>query len=136
MLFCRSSAVFFTALFLFAGGFLLRRQELPNKSTCLNVTSQSPSASQSCNAVPRQFSKAIVIIIDALKYEFAVYNESLRPEAMKPFQNRLPVFRPEQGGRLFEFVADPPTTTMQRLKGLMTGAGRLLIQVAVSWFFS
>ena len=129
MLFCRSSAVFFTALFLFAGGFLLRRQELPNKSTCLNVTSQS--ASQSCNAVPRQFSKAIVIIIDALKYEFAVYNESLRPEAMKPFQNRLPVFRPEQGGRLFEFVADPPTTTMQRLKGLMTGE-----VVAVSWFFS
>jgi phosphatidylinositol glycan class O len=77
--------------------------------------------SSSCNSVPRQFSKAIVIIVDALKYEFAVYNESVRPEVAKPFQNRLPVFKPERGGRLFEFVADPPTTTMQRLKGLMTG---------------
>ena len=25
-------------------------------------------------------------------------------------------------GRLFEFLADPPTTTMQRLKGLTTGS--------------
>jgi hypothetical protein len=36
--------------------------------------------------VPRQFSKSIVLIVDALKYEFAVYNESIRPEVAKPYQ--------------------------------------------------
>jgi len=65
-----------------------------------------------------------VIIIDALKYEFAVYNESLGPETAKPFQNKLPIMRGGSGGRLYEFVADPPTTTMQRLKGLTTGTHR------------
>jgi hypothetical protein len=55
------------------------------------------------------------------QYEFATYNESLRPESAKPFQNKLPVFRADRGGKLYEFVADPPTTTMQRLKGLTTG---------------
>ena len=114
----RSSVVFFTALFLFTGGFLLRRQELSDKSPCLNTTHSSRA---SCNSVPRQFSKSVVIIIDALKHDFAVFNESLRMEQAKPFQNRLPVFRADRGGRLYEFVADPPTTTMQRLKGLTTG---------------
>lgn len=124
----RSSAVFFTALFLFAGGFLLRRQELPNKSSCLNTTGRPLTSS--CNSVPQQFSKSIIIIVDALKFEFAVYNASIRPEAAKPFQNRLPVLRPEHGGRLFEFVADPPTTTMQRLKGLTTGERALSLFIA------
>ena len=32
-----------------------------------------------------------------------------------------PIMRGGRGGRLYEFVADPPTTTMQRLKGLTTG---------------
>ena len=40
-------------------------------------------------------------------------------------RNQLPVFSELAAsghGRLFEFLADPPTTTMQRLKGLTTGS--------------
>ena len=113
-----SSPLLAAGLALFTGGFLLHRQVLPDKSVC------SVEANGSCNPVPRQFSKAIVIIIDALKYEFVVYNDSLGASTAKPYQNRLPVIKNLTGGpgHLYEFLADPPTTTMQRLKGLTTGS--------------
>jgi len=133
-----SSVVLMAGLYLFTGGFLLRRQVLPDKSVCSNATPHRPHP-DSCNAVPRQFAKAIVIIVDALKYEFVVYNDSLPLDRAKPYQNRLPVLRRLTrggggggggGGRLYEFLADPPTTTMQRLKGLTTGSLPTFIDVS------
>ena len=125
-----SSIVLIAGLFLFTGGFLLRRTVLPDKSLCNNLTNPYPD---SCNVVPKQFSKAIVIIIDALKYDFVVYNETLPLDQAKPYQNRLPILNNlhrHRGGRLYEFLADPPTTTMQRLKGLTTGSLPTFIDVS------
>ncbi|XP_055687735.1 GPI ethanolamine phosphate transferase 3 [Lutzomyia longipalpis] len=70
-------------------------------------------------------SRVILLVIDALKYDFGIYN----PELAKPlaYQNRMPIFSeilqkyPNQS-RMMKFLADPPTTTLQRLKGLTTGS--------------
>lgn len=114
-------------VFLFTGGFLLRRQVLEEKSSCSNDSSASVTNSNaSCTpSIQPRFSKAIVIIVDALKYEFTLYDETLRSDQLEHFQNRLPVMNrlaSEGKAKLFEFMADPPTTTMQRLKGLTTGS--------------
>lgn len=74
--------------------------------------------------LPRK-SKVILLVIDALKYEFGVYDED--NENPLPHENKLPIMefllqsRPEHTRRL-KFRADPPTTTLQRLKGLTTGS--------------
>ena len=79
---------------------------------------------------PKTFEKAVVIIIDALRYDFTVPygpNTALKSEAPpQAFHNALPflyetaVSQP-QNAFLLPFIADPPTTTLQRLKGLTTG---------------
>uniref|UniRef100_A0A8D2Q779 Phosphatidylinositol glycan anchor biosynthesis class O n=1 Tax=Varanus komodoensis TaxID=61221 RepID=A0A8D2Q779_VARKO len=75
--------------------------------------------------LPRRFPRAVLVLIDALAFEFARFEPARR--APRPFENRLPVLhelarRQPRHGRLFRFRADPPTTTMQRIKGLTTGS--------------
>ena len=117
------------SVYLFQSGFLLKRQELNETSACHNYFSPYPD---SCNIVPRQYGKAVILIIDALKYEFALYNNSIPLDSARPYQNRLPIIRnlANGNGRLYEFLADPPTTTMQRLKGLTTGSLPTFIDVS------
>lgn len=73
-----------------------------------------------------QKSRVIILLVDALKYEFGILHEGVANKTL-PFMNRLTVMhellrdKPKQT-RLFRFRADPPTTTMQRLKGLTTGS--------------
>ena len=71
---------------------------------------------------PNTFTKAVVIIIDALRYDFTV------PYKGKPhhYHNALRVLHKTaveqpQNAFLLPFIADPPTATLQRLKGLTTG---------------
>ena len=67
----------------------------------------------------------MILLIDALKYDFGIYDENItKPLA---YQNKLPIINqlmqkhPDQT-RLLKFLADPPTTTLQRLKGMTTGS--------------
>lgn len=78
-------------------------------------------------------SKVILIVIDALKYDFVYFNSSLKEDIL-PYQNRLTVIndlllKEPNHTRLFKFIADPPTTTMQRLKGITTGSLPTFIDV-------
>ncbi|CAJ0648209.1 4631_t:CDS:2 [Entrophospora sp. SA101] len=57
---------------------------------------------------PAPFKKAIIIIIDALRFDFLPI---IRKLLNKQSTNSL----------LFQYIADPPTTTLQRLKALTTG---------------
>ncbi|XP_069675607.1 GPI ethanolamine phosphate transferase 3 isoform X2 [Periplaneta americana] len=71
--------------------------------------------------------KVVLIIIDALKFDFVYFDEKLKNEDCLPYQNKLTVIhdllsKKPNNTRLFKFIADPPTTTMQRLKGLTTGS--------------
>lgn len=63
-------------------------------------------------------------IIKLLQYNFNIISDKIDP---LPFENKLPVFdrllseQPARS-RFIKFVADAPTTTLQRLKGITTGS--------------
>lgn len=114
-----------TALYIFSQGFLLSRVTLVDRSVC-DPSSQltSPAIAPSCMVEPSH-SKAIIILIDALRYDFILphsSNYSIDPfnHNQLPLPSQLTLTRPNHS-RLFHFLADPPTTTLQRLKGLTTG---------------
>ncbi|GLH12441.1 GPI ethanolamine phosphate transferase 3 [Gryllus bimaculatus] len=71
--------------------------------------------------------KVILFIIDALRYDFVYFNRSLDDSQVLPYQNKLAVINEllthqPNHSKLYKFIADPPTTTMQRLKGITTGS--------------
>ncbi|XP_028411816.1 GPI ethanolamine phosphate transferase 3-like [Dendronephthya gigantea] len=128
------TAFFFFGIYIFTRGFLLKRVVVPQNSKCSDVISNSTffhahdvfQEFGSCWRTAR-FKKAVLIVIDALRYDFMLYNESLETKDALSFQNKLEiineVLKTRSGhGRIFKFVADPPTTTMQRIKGLTTGS--------------
>ena len=110
----------------FTKGFLLTRLVLDYKSECaappFDLGRQSPRTYTDGCWHPKAFDKAVIIIIDALRYDFTV------PFSGEPhhFHNALTVLdetaRQDPGNAfLLPFIADPPTSTLQRLKGLTTG---------------
>ncbi|TMW63072.1 hypothetical protein Poli38472_005690 [Pythium oligandrum] len=125
------------ALYLFTTGFFLTRFEVPDVSEC-----ESPPHAPAANAhlrhhdasgvtvesescwMPRRFRRVVFVVIDALRFDF-VASPSDDPSSF--YLNHLPVLnatletQPTHSA-LFKFVADPPTMTMQRLKGLTTGS--------------
>ena len=113
-------------IYFFTKGFLLTRLVLDYKSECaappFDLGTQSPRTYADGCWHPKAFEKAVVIIIDALRYDFTV------PFSGEPhhFHNALTVLeetaRQNPGNAfLLPFIADPPTSTLQRLKGLTTG---------------
>lgn len=143
-----------SGILLFARGFLLSRDAFTDHSECVtqNNIPCTPAASSSNNITNgHEFhcsqqdklsslltdvdtaskvcfpakAKVILIIVDALRYDFTEFIEDL--DEPLPYQNKLPILsetlkKYPTNSRLFKFVADPPTTTMQRLKALTTGS--------------
>lgn len=129
------------SLLLFTQGFLLHKTTLKNNSSCTTVSLPcGEDFDEAClsetnnyallhdfyraqNTCLPQKAKVILLLIDAFRFDFAFYNESA-PET--PYQNKVPVINDllkahPSSTRLYKFIADPPTTTMQRLKALTTG---------------
>lgn len=126
-------ALHVVGLLLFCKGFLLKRVVISEYTPCLVPDSNRGDGDDgmraqhsSCTDYPRRFKRVVWLLVDAWRYDFAVYDESL-PEPVPVYRNKLP-FIPEllreqpRHAKLFRFVADPPTTTMQRLKALTTGS--------------
>ncbi|PWY93373.1 alkaline phosphatase-like protein [Aspergillus sclerotioniger CBS 115572] len=115
-------------LYLFTKGFLLTRQILDSKSDCSNppvnlsrISLTTGTANSTCWTTP-VFSKAIILLIDALRHDFT----TSQPTSLKPYHNALTILHEAAAERphnalLLPFIADPPTTTLQRLKALTTG---------------
>jgi GPI ethanolamine phosphate transferase 3 subunit O len=115
---------------LFTKGFLLTRLVLEEKATCAepptelhNVRDFTPGTNKAGCWHPKTFEKAVIIIVDALRYDFTIPYNGTAPSA---FHNSLPflydtAIREPHNAFLLPFIADPPTTTLQRLKGLTTG---------------
>ncbi|BGO99159.1 mannose-ethanolamine phosphotransferase gpi13 [Rhodotorula toruloides] len=109
-------------LLLFTRGFLLTRKALPNVNTC-NPTAPSGNLDPSCS-LPPTHDKLIFLVVDALRADFVLPVD----EPANPFySNRIPL--PAHLTRtqptnsfLSHFIADAPTTTLQRLKGMTTGS--------------
>lgn len=108
----------------FTRGFLLSRSVLTDVSSCdwqlTDLHEASPSGA--CWSEPK-FDKTVMLVIDALRFDFS----TPQPGSDKPYHNALTVMSNLQKSQpknayLSRFIADPPTTTLQRLKGLTTGS--------------
>ncbi|KXX73794.1 GPI ethanolamine phosphate transferase 3 [Madurella mycetomatis] len=137
--------VHFVGIAYFTSGFLLTRLVLEEKSSCdapptagLSIQDVLP-AWQGKGTVdggcwhPRTFKRAVVVVIDALRYDFTVPVED-----NAPFHNAFPFMyetatREPKNAFLRPFIADPPTSTLQRLKGLTTGTLPTLMDLGSSF---
>jgi hypothetical protein len=120
-------------LTIFLKGFLLTRQTLDQHSTFYDAWDRFPLGADPSTrpSLPPlsppspAFKRMILVVIDALRFDFMVSDPQLAP---RPYRNHLPIIDrllhgPQRNHtHLFQFRADPPTTTMQRIKGLMTGS--------------
>jgi len=99
----------FLGLYLFSTGFFLAKRSLPQRSTCQDAPQLFALLDVPPQPTPcwseRRVDTAIFLIVDALRFDFA---------------QRLPTSL-QHTGTLVQFLADPPTVTMQRLKALTTG---------------
>jgi hypothetical protein len=130
-------------LYYFAHSFFLAKRNLPNRATCdeapdllqqyLGFTqietdllqryglllSNSTTSRNGC-WMSRRIDSLVIIIIDALRFDFALYNLPQSVGKRIAAAAEAGTTR-QQYSRLVQFVADPPTVTMQRIKGLTTG---------------
>lgn len=109
-------------LYIFSSSFFLAKKSLPRSSTCHDAQSLihktlgmvdfafPDNESFDCWMKP-SVDKLVIIVVDALRLDFAQYELPLS------FGRRLQ----RKDATLLKFIADPPTVTMQRLKGLTTG---------------
>lgn len=101
----------------FTQGFLLTRLTIPEVAEPYSVSNQPP--------LPATHSKAVVIIIDALRTDFI---SPFHPQPPSPFHHGVLTLPAELTASnpghslIFNSYSDPPTTTMQRIKGITTGS--------------
>jgi phosphatidylinositol glycan class O len=132
-------------LYGFAHSFFLAKRSLPQTSDCdesvtllqdvLGLTradttlleqrgllSGTTSTRNGC-WMDRKVDSMAIIVVDALRFDFALYNlpESIGRRLPTSSSSANPSPSNTTRSRLFQFVADPPTVTMQRLKALTTG---------------
>lgn len=88
------------SVYVFSNGFLIRRVSLShiNNDTFHGL---------------KKFNKAVILLIDALRFDF-VFTRNYHLFGLATIE-KLIEQRP-QNSKLFKFIADPPTTTMQRIK--------------------
>lgn len=111
-----------SGLYLFTRGFLLTRLVLDNKSSCAASPLPEGKGETSCWTEPA-FKKSIFIVVDALRFDFIIPLEGQTdPHHHNHLTSIQSVLDKEpQNAVLFQFIADPPTTTLQRLKALTAG---------------
>lgn len=127
------------AILLFTRGFLLTRSELSQYSQCGDVL-QSPcfppqQNGSACWTKPA-VDRLVIIVLDALRFDF-VAPSTFFPEK-KPWMDKLQVLheyasKNQSTAKIFKAIADPPTTSLQRLKGLTTGGLPTFIDVGNSF---
>ena len=118
-------------------GFLLSRTQLQSKATCADSQTGLAGDAAACGAQylgPQEcangnhrafpeFRTVVLLIVDAIRFDFAPeFPTVARSLAQHPSRSRL-----------FQFVADAPTTTMQRLVGLTTGGLPTIVDMGRSF---
>ncbi|KAL3621584.1 hypothetical protein CASFOL_036496 [Castilleja foliolosa] len=128
------------AILLFTRGFLLTRTELSQYSKC-NDIDESPCfppndhSNRSCWTKP-VVNRLVIIVLDALRFDFVAPSSFFAEK--KPWMDKLQVLHElasqnQSSTKIFKAIADPPTTTLQRLKGLTTGGLPTFIDIGNSF---
>ncbi|KAK0085316.1 hypothetical protein PV325_005426 [Microctonus aethiopoides] len=128
-------------LFLFLNGFFLTRISRIERNNCTTCNSlnncdiksilyNSTSTEDIC-LQPQ--GRIVLLIVDALKYDFMNWQENI----INPphYQNKIPIVHElinkyPNNAKLYKIIADPPTTTMQRIKGFTTGTLPTFIDIS------
>uniref|UniRef100_A0A5K4F039 GPI ethanolamine phosphate transferase 3 n=1 Tax=Schistosoma mansoni TaxID=6183 RepID=A0A5K4F039_SCHMA len=117
-----SIIIAFLGIGLFLHGFLLNRTELYNETNeKLKLSLKNPLT------VARN-GRIILLLVDALGYALIQNNNEnnqFLPDHISPHsqnQSRPQLNSLSKAAYIGKFIADPPTTTLQRLKALMTGS--------------
>ncbi|XP_072942845.1 GPI ethanolamine phosphate transferase 3 isoform X2 [Epargyreus clarus] len=136
-----------SAIILFGHGFLLSRKTLSDVSDCVALSAigcdgrENSTATSFCTEDEKirrilsnsgapmvcasKRNRVVFVLVDALRYDFTEFDASIHTPLH--YQNRLPIIKqmldryPDRA-RVFRFIADPPTTTLQRIKALVTGS--------------
>ena len=123
-------------LYWFSASFFLAKRSLPHVSKCDEartilqdvlllskeeadmVVGNNENDHRSGCWLPRKVDSLVILVVDALRFDFARDHLPMSVGARLAAQgnNRT------TASQLLQFVADPPTVTMQRLKGLTTGS--------------
>jgi GPI ethanolamine phosphate transferase 3 subunit O len=110
-------------LWLFIRGFLLSRLSLSEITTC-----EPP---ESCT-LPPTHKRAVLLIIDALRFDFISPDT---PNDVSSYHHGVLTLPAELTARypqhsfIFNSYADPPTTTLQRIKGITTGSLPTFVEI-------
>ncbi|KAF9513098.1 hypothetical protein BS47DRAFT_988449 [Hydnum rufescens UP504] len=116
-----------SGLSLFTRGFLLTRLALESKTSC--------SPYSSCT-LPATHKRAVLLIIDALRFDFISPNPpnvtSTHFHNVLTLPRQLSASRP-QHSFIFNAYSDPPTTTLQRIKGVTTGSLPTFVDIGSSF---
>ncbi|GAA5922902.1 mannose-ethanolamine phosphotransferase GPI13 [Sporobolomyces koalae] len=118
-------------LYLFTSGFLLNRQTLAQVNEC-NPIADSGNLDASCS-LPPTHSKLVFLVVDALRADFVLPVNATNAYANHvnlPYE--LTQLDPTRSF-LSHFIADAPTTTLQRLKGLTTGSLPTFVDVGTNF---
>lgn len=129
-------------LLVFTSGFLLNRVSRPEQAECIRCTVDTgdcdmanifQDVEHAAKVCLERRARVVLLIVDALKYEFAEWYENTA-SMFSYHRNKLPIIhellqKHPSHSRLYKFIADPPTTTMQRLKGLTTGSLPTFIEI-------
>lgn len=124
-LLCWLVYVHLTGIYLFTRGFLLSRLALPNKSQ---------QGQEQWNRFATH-KRAVVLVIDALRFDFVSDHP---PDPPSPNHHNILTLPREltaahpQHSFIFNAYADPPTTTLQRIKGLTTGSLPTFVDIGES----
>ncbi|WWC60173.1 uncharacterized protein I303_102738 [Kwoniella dejecticola CBS 10117] len=112
-------------LYIFTKGFLLTRLTIPHVSPKYTVSNPPPIAAT--------HSKAVIIIIDALRTDFISphhpYPKSSHHHGVLTLPSELSQSHPDHS-LIFNSFSDPPTSTMQRIKGITTGSLPTFIDIS------
>jgi phosphatidylinositol glycan class O len=88
------------SIYIFSNGFLIRRVSLSN------------SNNNSFKNL-KKFDKLVILFIDALRFDF-IFSKNYPLFGIATIEKLLE--KEPRNAKLFKFIADPPTTTMQRIK--------------------
>lgn len=129
-------------LYWFSASFFLAKQSLPQVSDCdeaktlltdvLGLSTIEAHTVLGYNErqekrrgcwLDRRIDSMVILVVDALRFDFARYRLPLSVGArIADMEKNHHLHNKTTASQLLQFVADPPTVTMQRLKGLTTGS--------------
>ncbi|BAF26147.1 uncharacterized protein [Oryza sativa Japonica Group] len=121
------------AIYLFTRGFLLTRTELDVHSHRDDRIGISPGCS---SWPPPAVDRLVIVVLDALRFDFVAPSTFFQER--QPWMDKLQVLQrlaadEKTSARIFKALADPPTTSLQRLKALTTGGLPTFIDVGNSF---